>query len=186
LVAYPLRDRRSLNVVAVEERSAWAEEGWAHRDDPANLRLAFRGFAPQVRSWLDSVEEVFLWGLFRHPVAETWSAGRRAIIGDAAHPTLPFLAQGANRALEDAWVVGASLARADTVPEGLAHLTQMRHKRCARIVAAAEANARVYHLRGPLRALAHMAMGLGGRLAPRAPLRRFDWLYKEDVTATPT
>ncbi|TAG28641.1 MAG: FAD-dependent oxidoreductase, partial [Rhodobacterales bacterium] len=112
------------NIVAVEERAKWAEESWTLRDDPMDLRLAFEGFAPRVQGWLERVEDPWLWGLFRHPVAATWTRtlpqGAVAILGDAAHPTLPFLAQGASMALEDAWVLAESLASHDTAAAALA------------------------------------------------------------------
>ncbi|MCB1409143.1 MAG: FAD-dependent monooxygenase, partial [Rhodobacteraceae bacterium] len=90
--------------VAVEERRKWVEESWNLTDDPLALRIAFENFVPELRGWLDRIERPNLWGLFRHPVAENWHGHGAAILGDAAHPTLPFLAQGANMALEDAWV----------------------------------------------------------------------------------
>ena len=182
LVSYPLRGGRQRNIVAVEERSRWAEESWSLRDDPMDLRLAFEGFSPRVRGWLDRVEEVHLWGLFRHPVAQHWHGPRTAILGDAAHPTLPFLAQGANMALEDAWVLADCLARHDTPEAGLAAYQQARSLRCARIVQASTANARAYHLASPLREIAHLGLRLGGRIAPQAALRRYDWIYGLDVT----
>jgi salicylate hydroxylase len=186
IVSYPLRGGRLRNIVAVEERNRWVEEGWSLRDDPMELRLAFRGFGPRVQGWLEQVSDVWLWGLFRHPVAARWfQAGRQgavAILGDAAHPTLPFLAQGANMGLEDAWVLAASLARHDTLAAGLAAFQAARAPRCARIVEAANRNARAYHLSGPLRGLAHMGLRLGGWVAPQMALSRFDWLYDHDVT----
>jgi salicylate hydroxylase len=182
LVSYPLRGGRQRNIVAVEERSRWAEESWALRDDPMDLRLAFEGFSPRVRGWLDRVEEVHLWGLFRHPVAQHWHGPRTAILGDAAHPTLPFLAQGANMALEDAWVLAQALAGHDTPEAGFAAYQQARSLRCARIVQASTANARAYHLASPLREIAHLGLRLGGRIAPQAALRRYDWIYGLDVT----
>lgn len=183
LVTYPLRGGMLRNIVAVEERSRWAEESWSLRTDPMDLRLAFEGFSPRVRGWLDRIEDVYLWGLFRHPVAAHWHGPRTAILGDAAHPTLPFLAQGANMALEDAWVLAHSLATHDTVEAALAAYQQARAPRCARIVQASSGNARAYHLHSPWREAAHAALRLGQRLAPEAPLRRFDWLYGHDVTA---
>jgi len=124
--------------------------------------------------------------LFRHEVAPVWQRalpqGGVAILGDAAHPTLPFLAQGACMALEDAWVLAASLASSDSLAAGLAAYQAARKPRCVRIVAAANANARLYHLGGVARPLAHLALHLGGRIAPRAVLGRFDWLYGYDVT----
>jgi salicylate hydroxylase len=182
LVSYPLRGGRQRNIVAVEERSRWAEESWTLRDDPMDLRLAFETFSPRVRGWLDRVEEVHLWGLFRHPVARYWHGGRAVLLGDAAHPTLPFLAQGANMALEDAWVLADCLARHDTPEAAFAAYQQARAARCARIVAASTANARAYHLSSPLREIAHLGLRIGGRIAPQAALRRFEWIYGTDVT----
>jgi salicylate hydroxylase len=183
LVSYPLRGGRQRNIVAVEERSRWVEESWSLRDDPMDLRLAFETFSPRVRGWLDRVEEVYLWGLFRHPVAQHWHGGRAVLLGDAAHPTLPFLAQGANMALEDAWVLADCLARHDTPEAAFAAYQQARSRRCARIVEASTANARAYHLASPLREIAHLGLRLGGRIAPQAALRRYDWIYGLDVTA---
>jgi salicylate hydroxylase len=183
LVSYPLREGRQRNIVAVEERSRWVEESWSLRDDPMDLRLAFETFSPRVRGWLDRVEEVYLWGLFRHPVARHWHGGRAVLLGDAAHPTLPFLAQGANMALEDAWVLADCLARHDTPEAAFAAYQQARAARCARIVEASTANARAYHLASPLREIAHLGLRLGGRIAPQAALRRYDWIYRLDVTA---
>lgn len=182
LVSYPLRGGQLRNIVAVEERRRWAEESWSLRDDPMELRLAFEGFGPRVQGWLDQVQDVWLWGLFRHPVAKRWHGQGAAILGDAAHPTLPFLAQGANMALEDAWVLGAELDRGVPDDQALAAYQAARAGRCARIVAAANSNARAYHLNSPLRELAHLALRVGGKLAPGLPLGRFDWLYGADVT----
>jgi len=106
-----------------------------------------------------------------------------AILGDAAHPTLPFLAQGASLALEDAWVLAASLAGHDGLTAGLAAYQAARIDRATRVVAAANSNARAYHLRGVQRSVAHAALRLGGAVAPGLALRRFDWLYSHDVTA---
>ncbi len=186
LVSYPLRGGTLRNIVAVEERSAWVEESWSLRDDAMEMRLAFQDFGPRVQGWLEQVEDVYLWGLFRHPVAPVWTRdlaqGGVAILGDAAHPTLPFLAQGASMALEDAWVLAERLSHAP-LPEALRQYQAARAPRCARIVAAANSNARAYHLSGVPRSIAHMALRLGGMLAPSLALKRFDWLYDFDVTA---
>jgi len=180
-VTYPLTDGR-FNIVAVQERSQWAAEGWQHADDPGHLRAAFAGLSGRLTGLLGQVEQVALWGLFRHPVATTWHAGNLAILGDAAHPTLPFLAQGANLAFEDAWVL-ADCSDRMALPEALASYQRMRRPRVERAIAAANANKRNYHLRGPVRVAAHLALKTAGRLAPGAYLGRLDWLYGHDVTA---
>ncbi len=185
LVSYPLRGGSLRNIVAVERRRSWTEESWNRPGDPAELRAAFAGFGPRVRGWLDEVDECWLWGLFRHPVARHWHRvlpeGAAVIIGDAAHPTLPFLAQGASMGLEDAWSLAAALDAGGTA--GLDAWQAARAPRCRRIVAAADTNARLYHLGGLARPVMHLGLKLGGWIAPAAPLRRFGWLYDHDVTA---
>ena len=184
LVTYPLRDGKARNIVAVEERESWTAEGWHHTDDSARVRRAFSAFCPEVRGWLESAREVNVWGLFRHPVAEQWYRGRVALLGDAAHPTLPFLAQGANMAVEDAWVLAATLASEPDVGLALARYQALRRPRVARAVEAANANARAYHLpTGLARTFAYTGLRMMSRMAPTMPLKRFDWLYSEDVTA---
>ena len=186
LVSYPLRGGSLRNIVAVEERDRWAEESWTLRDDAITLRVAFEGFSPRVRGWLDRVEDPWLWGLFRHQVAGAWvkpmGQGGVAILGDAAHPTLPFLAQGASMGLEDAWVLAHSLASHDSPAAALAAYQSLRKPRATRIVAAANANARAYHLSGLPRMIGHTGLRLLGRLSPGTMLSRFDWLYDHDVT----
>lgn len=187
LVTYPLRGGTARNIVAVEERRRWVEESWALEDDPLNLRLAFERFDPQVRGWLERVESPKIWGLFRHPVARSWQASGAdwgaAILGDAAHPTLPFLAQGASMALEDAWVLAEALATHDSLAAALAAYQAARLPRTTRVVAAASRNARNYHLSGLPRGIAHLGLRAAGALAPSRMLGRFDWLYGHDVTA---
>ena len=176
LVCYPLRGERWLNLVAVEERADWVAEGWSATDDPANLRAAFAGFAAPVPAVLRRVETVHLWGLMDHGLAPRWTRGGIVLIGDAAHPTLPFLAQGANLALEDAWTLAARW-------DDPARWEAVRRPRVARALREARGNARNYHLRGVSRVTAHAALRILGALAPGAMLRRYRWLYDADVTA---
>lgn len=183
VVTYPLRGGALINIVGVVEASNWAEEGWHHAGDPAVMQREFAGFAPGLRRLLSAVKEVNRWGLFRHPVATNWHlSGAAALLGDAAHPTLPFMAQGANMALEDAWALADCLAQA-APQEALAAYQIRRRARCVRIVEAANRNASAYHLSGPARGPALAAMRLGGQIAPKAPLKRFDWIYRFDVRA---
>ncbi|SDE17936.1 FAD-dependent monooxygenase [Limimaricola pyoseonensis] len=181
VVTYPLPGGR-LNIVAVREQGGWAPEGWDHPDDPDNLRSAFADAAPELRGWLGRIGAVRLWGLFRHEVAPRWHDGARVLLGDAAHPTLPFLAQGANLAIEDGWVLADCLAREAGHEAALARYQALRRPRVVRAIAAANANARNYHLRGPARRVAHLGLGLLGRVAPGRFLDRMDWLYGYDAT----
>lgn len=179
LVSYPL-GHGLRNIVAVLERDSWLAEGWSQPGDPAELQAAFSRFCPRVTNWLDQVTLTSAWGLFRHPVAAHWHDGHLAILGDAAHPTLPFMAQGAVMAIEDAWILAACLHRIPDQTQALARYQALRQPRCTRIVDAASQNARNYHLRGPARAVAHAGLRAVGRLAPGKVLSRFSWLYDYD------
>lgn len=182
MVTYPLPGGR-MNVVAVQARTQWAKEGWNHTDDPGNLRAAFANASWDIKGILGAVTETKLWGLFRHPVAENWWQGSIAILGDAAHPTLPFLAQGANLAIEDAYVLARALNADAELGAGLASYQSARRARVVRAIAAANANARNYHLSGVQRHVAHAGLRVLGRVAPGAFMNRMGWLYDHDVTA---
>lgn len=184
VVSYPLRGGEWLNIVAVQERAAWASESWSQKDDPVAVQAAFGDFCPEVREMLGDIETVNLWGLFRHPVAPVWHGDGTVLLGDAAHPTLPFLAQGASMALEDAWVLAEALSADLPRDQALQAYQSRRAGRARRVIAAANGNARKYHLSfPPLRWAAHTALRLGGTVAPLRMMRQFDWLYGYDVTS---
>ncbi|MBK0326798.1 FAD-dependent monooxygenase [Rhodobacteraceae bacterium F11138] len=177
VVTYPLRGGALTNIVAVEERGDWTAEGWRQQGDPAELRTRFGAFGGAVGDVLRRVETAHIWALYLRPVARSWSRDGVVLLGDAAHPTLPFMAQGACLALEDAWVLADRLAAQGM--GGLQSYEAIRRPRAAAVVNAAAGNARKFHLRGAARWAAQTALRLGGaRLAPR-----YDWIYGHDVTA---
>lgn len=180
VVTYPLRGDL-LNLVAVREEEDWAEEGWTHRDAPDHLRAAFADAAEPLAEILSKVEEVGRWGLFRHPVPKAWHDGHAVLMGDAAHPTLPFLAQGANLAIEDAWVLAREVMTRG-VPVGLDRYQRERRARVEDAVEAARANARNYHMGGLRRRVGQFGLRTLGLVRPSTILRRLDWLYGYDVT----
>lgn len=182
LVSYPLRGGRLVNFIAVEERKAWAEEGWSQPGDPSDLKRAFADFGGDAAALVRAIPQCFLWGLFDHPVLPAWTDGRIVLLGDACHPMLPFLAQGAAMALEDAWVLAASLDAATTQEAGLAAYQSARLSRTARVQAASARNARVYHLGGAARLPVHAGLRAVSAVAPGLLLGGFDWLYGSDVT----
>jgi len=187
VVSYPLRGGGLRNIVAVEARADWVAEGWNHPDDPDNLRRAFAGFGGPVGEWLSRVEACFLWGLFRHPVAARWhdGAGGAVLLGDAAHPTLPFLAQGANLALEDAAVLGRVLGGvlgcAGDRPGALRQFERLRKDRAEAVIDAATKNATLWHLRAPMTLPVHAAMRVLDRIAPGLALTRYAWIHGFDA-----
>ena len=184
VVSYPLRQGTLVNLVAIEERARGADEGWMVPGDPAERRAAFAGWAPEVTDLVGQVEQVFVWGLYDHEPLPEWARGSVAMMGDACHPMLPFIAQGAGMGLEDAWVLADALDRAPDIPAGLADYVARRRPRAERVQRAAATNARIYHLSSPgPRWVAHLGMRALSRFAPERMLGRFDWLYGADVTA---
>lgn len=179
LVSYPLRNGLR-NIVAVLETPEWTAESWTQPGDPDAMRAAFAGFGGPVRGWLAQVAECRRWGLFRHPVARRWHDGQRVLIGDAAHPTLPFLAQGACMAIEDAWLLAACLDAEPDQTRALDRFAAMRTPRVTRLIEAASRNARNYHLTGVKRRLAHAGLRAASRLTPGTLFDRFAWVYDFD------
>ena len=178
IVSYPLRGGSFVNLVAVEERNDWQDEGWQQHGDPDQLRATFAEFTGGAAPLLDAVKETSLWGLFRHRVASTWYDQGVALVGDAAHPMLPFMAQGANMALEDAWDLGHALKAGS-----IRSYQSRRLKRVTKVVKATQGNAKRYHLRsGPIRLAAHLGLKTISKVAPSLMLKPFDWLYRHDVT----
>lgn len=180
LVSYPLKGGLR-NIVACEDRASWTAEGWTIEDRPMNLRAAFARFPDHVQDWLSRISNVYLWGLFLHPVANRWTDGRLVLLGDAAHPTLPYLAQGANLALEDAVVLARALKTAD-----LAGYEAHRRARATSVVAAAAANAWRFHISNPLlRQIAFAGLNLRETLRPGAAARSLSWVWDYDAITAP-
>ncbi|MGR3468865.1 MAG: FAD-dependent monooxygenase [Shimia sp.] len=174
VVIYPLPGDR-LNIVAIEERDDWREEGWSLPGDPDDLRTRFADFGGPVAAALSQVTACRRWALFLHPVADSWHRGRVALLGDAAHPTLPFLAQGANLALEDAWALAAC-------DNDLAQYQLLRKGRAQKVVREAAKNATRFHHSNPLlRFAGHGALRAASTIAPGLISRRFDWVFRYDI-----
>ncbi len=186
LVTYPLRGRSLVNFVAIEERAAWTDESWTTPDDPTNLRRAFAGWDGAAGALLAAVDRCFLWGLFDHAPLPRWTDGRLALLGDACHPMLPFLAQGATMALEDAYVLAACLDRTPDPSAGLAAYEAARLARATRVQRAAARSGRLYHLGPALAAPAHAILRAASATAPSLLASRFDWLFGTDVTTDVT
>jgi salicylate hydroxylase len=181
LVTYYLRGGELLNLVAVTERAERGEESWTEPGDPGALRTAFRGWHPQVTALLERVMQPFRTALHDRAPLPRWSSGRITLLGDACHPMLPFLAQGAAMAIEDAATLGVLLPRLP-VPEALARYEALRRPRTARVLEGAQANARRFHLAPGLRHLAAWGPpALASRLAPPLAAAVFDWLYGHDA-----
>ena len=119
--------------------------------DPDRFRRRFRDFHGPVQEVIARVDTVHVWALHARPVAHRWVRDRTVLLGDAAHPTLPFMAQGACLALEDAVVLARSLAAVDALEAGLLAYQQARRARAARVVALARGNGWRFHMGQVLR-----------------------------------
>lgn len=172
-VCYPVRRGEHLNVVVIVQGRLDSDvQNWSHAADPADLRAAMGRVAPALDAVLQGVPQWLRWPLFERPVItgpEAHGSGRVALLGDAAHPMRPYLAQGAAMALEDAWSLGRLLAQqpgalADPAPL-LRGWANERWPRNAWVQARSRRNGRVFHLLPPLSWGRNLAMAvLGERL----------------------
>jgi salicylate hydroxylase len=180
LVAYPISAGRQINVVAIVP-GTWNRPGWSAPGDANELKSAFasQGWPATARMLIGAVDEWRRWALFTLPDLGEWTEGAIALLGDAAHAMLPFAAQGAGMAIEDAAVLAKCLSESPGdsiagIPATLKRYGRLRRGRVLRVQRAARQQGRIYHLTGPLalaRDLAIKAMG------PQRMLARQDWIY---------
>ena len=180
LVAYPISGARQINVVAIVP-GTWNRPGWSAPGDANELKNAFASsrWPATARMLVGAVDEWRRWALFTLPDIDEWSSGAVALLGDAAHAMLPFAAQGAGMAIEDAAVLAGCLSQSTGenitgIPAALKRYSGLRRGRVLRVQRAARQQGRIYHLTGPLalaRDFAIKAMG------PKRMLARQDWIY---------
>ncbi len=176
-LVYPVRRGELINYVGFVPSSEAARESWSAPGDPVRLAEAFSGWDPAVEGLLATVESTFWWGLYdREPLA-CWTCGRLSLLGDAAHPMLPHVGQGANQAIEDGVALAETLSDADpsTVAHALVAFEELRRKRTTRVQAGARANGLRYD---------SAYADLNQRDAEIADSARFRlWLYDFDPVA---
>ena len=176
LVHYPVRGGSLVNVVAII-RDDWREAGWSAPAERADIlaRYPAATWPATPRALLAAPPHWQKWALYDRAPLARWGTGAVTLLGDAAHPMLPYLAQGAAMAIEDAAVLAQRLAEArDNPAAAMRGYERQRRSRTARAQRAARRNGTIYQLGGPaasLRSLALTAVG-GARL-----LTRYDWLY---------
>jgi salicylate hydroxylase len=184
-VTYYLRRGELVNFVGVVERDNWREEGWTQKGSADELRADFAGFAPPVAAILEQASDCYRWALHDRDPMASWSAGRATLLGDACHPMLPFLAQGAVMAIEDGWVLARCLSSGADPAQALLDYEAARKPRTARVQMAARAQMGRYHQRSAVGKLTtYGPMWLAGKLLPGTVNSMQDWLYAFDVTSS--
>jgi salicylate hydroxylase len=174
-LVFPLRAGRLVNYVGFVPADEQMRESWSAPGDPDQLRREFAGWDPRIESLLQHVQSTLRWGLYdREPLA-TWTDRRLSLLGDAAHPMLPHLGQGANQAIEDGMALATILSRADrtTAPADLLAYEQLRRERVGLVQRGARENGLRYDS-------AYSDLGVrDAEMAAHVTYRK--WLYDHDV-----
>jgi len=174
-VVYFVRGGKLLNFVGAVELDEWIDESWTLRRPWAELKADFEGWHPSIQAIIDAVdrEECYRWALNVHPALDNWSTERTTLVGDAAHPTLPYLAQGAAMGVEDAAVLTRALLQSATVPAALKLYQHNRMERTARIVEESQRNRKLFHIE----TVEELKIAFTERPDSRLNRERADWLY---------
>jgi len=184
VVTYPLRRGELLNFVTAIERDDWRIESWSEAGTVEECRRDFARWHEDVLAIVDAMDVPYKWAMLGREPMHRWSVGRVILLGDACHPTLPFLAQGANMAIEDGMILARCLDDDNDIPAALRRYEAARLERTSRIVRGSLENVSRYHnpqLADPVQAREFMAR----EFAPRAIGARYDWLYEYDALTVP-
>ena len=177
IVHYPVRGGRDLNIVAVTEGGAELQ-GWNQTGSAETLLAGFTRWTKDSKSLLERATGWRSWSLYRLTGLRRFSEGRIALLGDAAHPVLPYLAQGAALAIEDAVTLAACIeAWPGDPPAAFRRYEGLRRPRVARVQRLSRRFGWLYHLRGPLRPARNLILE---RRSEERALQRFDWLYRHE------
>jgi salicylate hydroxylase len=181
-VNYPVHSGKLINFVCLIDQGTWTKESWTEPGNPADVVAAYEGWHPLVHGLIAEVKETFIWGLFDRAPLPRWSVGRVTLLGDAAHPMLPFLAQGAAQAIEDGATLAAVLSKSElNVPAALKRYEQLRLPRTARIQQTARGNKMRNHLPDGTEQVARdQAMARG---EAQWSIGASAWVYEHDAFA---
>lgn len=186
IVTYYVKGGAAVNIVAVNESTEWVAESWTEPSTKAELMAAYHGWHHNIIDLLERTDpdQTFKWGLFDRDPMPQWSKGRVTLLGDAAHPMLPFLSQGAAMAIEDAYVLATMIARFPGDHEAaLASYELERIPRTSRVQLEARERGRTYHLSTPEEQRARdEALKKQQAENPNAVGIKAEWVYEYDAT----
>lgn len=184
VVHYPLRGGALMNFVGVVEGVDWQVESWTAQGTHAELHRDFAGWHDDVHAMIAAIGTPFRWAFLARDPLPAWGQGPVTLLGDACHPTLPFMAQGAVQAIEDGFILARALAEIDGVEPALRRYEDARRDRTARMVRASNDNTRRFH--NPELAHAEGAAAYVAREFEERKVReRYDWLYTYDAESVP-
>ena len=147
-VVYPIRPDGLVNMVGCVEYATWDDESWTARRPWSEMKADFSGWHGDTQAIIDHADkdQCFRWAMNNRPPVDNWSTSRTTLLGDAAHPTLPYMAQGGGMAIEDGAVIARALQQEDDVGAALDLYQRNRLERTARIVNESSANRNMFHL----------------------------------------
>lgn len=182
-VTYFMRGGELVNFVGITEDSNWREETWVALSDKADLVQYFTDWHPEVRAVVEAIDTPYRWALFERPPLACWSQGRVTLLGDACHGMLPYMAQGACMAAEDAAVLAQCVqAGSSDIPAAFKRYEALRRKRTTCVQAAARRNGKLFHLSNlPARGIAYGVLAATSRLAPRVLESQSNWIWRYDA-----
>jgi salicylate hydroxylase len=184
VVHYPLRRGELMNFVGVVEGVDWQVESWTAQGTHAELHRDFEGWHPDVHAMIEAIGTPFRWAFLARDPLPVWGQGRVSLLGDACHPTLPFMAQGAVMAIEDGFILARALAEIGDPEAALRRYEAARRDRTARVVTGSSANTKRFH--NPELAHAEGAAAYVAReFAVPVMRERTEWLYTYDATQVP-
>ena len=179
VVSYPIKDKSLVNFVFCMDSHSYYDNCWTKQVPPLELSKNFSDFLV-LKDVFQEIKSLKKWGLFDYPILKKWSKNRVLLLGDACHPILPYLAQGASQAIEDSYVLYQCMKNnydEDYSTDFLKEYSDKRYMRVNKIKKASKQNAFLYHLRNPiLRLLFHLLLKTAGYF-PNLILQRFNWIY---------
>lgn len=186
VVTYYVKGGKAVNIVAVTETDEWVKESWTEPSSTEELLDAYSGWHSDLIKLFERTDptQTFKWGLFDHDPMDKWSLGHATLLGDAAHPMLPFLSQGAGMAIEDGYVLAQSIAHFEgEVLTALGAYEAERRPRTSKVQLQARERGRTFHLSSPeelrKRDIAYQQEQANN---PHAVGIRAEWIYEYDAT----
>jgi len=183
VVHYYVRPGQLVNFIAHRKTHEWAQESWSVEGNRDELLSAFVGWHHSLQTLFKATDRCYKWAILDRDPLPNWSSGRITLLGDAAHPMLPFLAQGGAMAMEDGFVLANALKRNfNDVPSALLHYEALRKDRATRVQLGSRARAEICQVESPFAQLRRDLKYLYDQwFNPGAAIQRADWIYEYDV-----